>query len=536
MRRILWGPWLIIVVAWPATLLGWYYISLAVDPSWFRDSFLLGYLIALLVLDSLLCFVFLAWATIETRAVLNADWPPDRARARAAWLEALRLPQRTAWLICGLIALTTAPISIHMLWLGENALAIHGWIAAAIVGVCELTLLFPLVQATTLPFLRRLKDGYPDLSLAEDGAPHPPQRAYFLASLLAATLVATVLVARLIALRHLPPIDGAEAFPPAAAIALAMLCFAAMFGGIGAQLHLSVLLPLRTLAGAMNRFARGQQVKPLGLPHVGEIGVLAERFDAMVFALERSRTELEEKEALLRHAQRFDAMGLMAASLVHEIANPLAGLRLGLAVAAGNVSGAAARSDASPAIVEADELLKGVRQATDLIGGLFQEMKSFGRREEEGTECCNLSTVMEMALRIVRTETQGSVSIEHDFQPAPPVIGNALKLTQVFVNLLLNAIEAIPSSTPAKIRVGVRFAGNMVEAWVEDNGIGIGPEVRGKLFRPMYSRRADGTGSGLGLYICKRIVEAHRGVISCESYERRGSTFLIGIPCVGADS
>lgn len=92
MRRILWGPWLIIVVAWPATLLGWYYISLAADPSWFRDSFLLGYLIALLVLDSLLCFVFLAWATIETRAVLNADWPPDRARARAAWLEALRLP------------------------------------------------------------------------------------------------------------------------------------------------------------------------------------------------------------------------------------------------------------------------------------------------------------------------------------------------------------------------------------------------------------------------------------------------------------
>ena len=60
MRRILWGPWLIIVVAWPATLLGWYYISLAADPSWFRDSFLLGYLIALLVLDSLLCFVFLA--------------------------------------------------------------------------------------------------------------------------------------------------------------------------------------------------------------------------------------------------------------------------------------------------------------------------------------------------------------------------------------------------------------------------------------------------------------------------------------------
>lgn len=128
------------------------------------------------------------------------------------------------------------------------------------------------------------------------------------------------------------------------------------------------------------------------------------------------------------------------------------------------------------------------------------------------------------------------MSIERDFQPAPPVIGNALKLTQVFVNLLLNAIEAVPPGASAKIRVGVRLAGNMAEAWVEDNGIGISPEVRGRLFRPMYSRRADGTGSGLGLYICKRIVEAHGGVISCTSNERRGSIFLIGIPCGDASS
>jgi signal transduction histidine kinase len=461
---------------------------------------------------------------------LSAQWPLDPTLARAAWHEALRLPQRTVWLICGLIALTTAPVSIHMLWLGEHTLAIHGWIAAAIVGVCELTLLFPLIQATTLPFLRRLKGGYPGLSLAEDGAPDPPQRAYFLASMLAATLVVIVLVARLIALRYLPPVNGAEAFPAAVAIALAILCFAAMFGGIGWQLHLSVLLPLRTLAGAMNRFAGGQPVKPLGLPHVGEIGMLAEHFDAMVFALERSRADLEEKEALLRHAQRFDAMGLMAASLVHEIANPLAGLRLSLAVAAENVSGAATRPDASQAIVEADELLKGVRQATDLIGGLLLEMKVFGRREDEGKEHCNLSSILEMALRIVRTETRGSVSIRRDFQPAPPVMGNALKLTQVFVNLLLNAIEAVQSGSPTNISVGVRLVGDTVEAWVEDNGLGIGPEAHKKLFCPMYSKKADGTGSGLGLYICKQIVEAHGGRIACKSSEGRGSIFLIGIP------
>lgn len=530
MRRVLWGPWLIIAVAWPATLLGWYYISLAAPPSGLRDDFLLGYLVILLTVDSALCIAALSWATAKTRAALSATAPLPLDEARAAWHEALRLPQRTALLICGLITLTALPITLHLLWLGERMLVVHGWVAATIVGICELTVLFPLVQATTLPFLRHLKAAHPELRLTEAGAPPPAQRAYFLASLLATALVSIILVARLIVTSGAPPTESGAQFPASVAIALTALCFVAMFGGIGLQLHLSVLLPLRALARAMNRFAAGEPIKPLGLPHVGEIGVLAEHFDDMVAALTRSRAELDERNALLRHSQRFDAMGLMAASLVHEMANPLAGIRLNLKVADDMVREAATRADAAPELTRAAAMLKGVRQAAELIGGLLGDLKSFSRRDNDGTEMCHVETVMEMALRIVHTEIDGSIAIERNFQPAPPVAGNSLKLTQVFVNLLLNALAAMRQNVPGVISVGVRADAGRIDAWVTDNGIGIPVETRAHIFSAMYSRGNGGAGSGLGLYICRQIVEGHGGRIDCTSIEQRGTSFRVSLP------
>lgn len=526
-RLILWGPWLVIAVAWPATLLGWYYISLAADPSWLRDRFLLNYLIALLVADSAICVGVLAWATRRTRAVLRAS-RPILDEARAAWHEALRLPQRAAWLIGGLIALTALPVTAYLLWLGEGTLILHGWTAALIVGVCELTLLFPLIQATTLPFLRRLKALYPELRLREEGAPRPPQRAYFALALLATAMVAIVLVARLIYLRGMP--HPPDVFPDSAAIGLTTLCLLTMFGGIALQLYLSVLLPLRALAGAMTRFSGGQGVEPLGLPHVGEIGILAEHFDDMVAALGRSRASLEEKEAMLRHAQRFDAMGLMAASFVHEMANPLAGVRMNLKVIADMIGEEAGRPAAPRMLGQAGELLHGVREATEQIGAVLGDFKSFGRRDDEERESCDIAAVLDMAIRIVGVELRGAGGVERDYSPVPPVIGNAHRLSQVFVNLLLNAAQAMRPEVPGRVEVGVGLVDGAVQAWVTDNGIGMTPSEQEKLFTALSSNRQNGHGSGLGLYVSRQIVEAHGGRIECASRDGEGSTFRVILP------
>lgn len=525
-RCILLGPWLVIAVAWPATLLGWYYISLAAEPSWLRDRFLLGYLLALLAADSVLCIWVLAWATRQTRIVLRAA-RPTLDEARAAWHEALRLPQRAALLICGLIVLTAMPITFYLLWLGEGMLILHGWTAALIAGACELTLLFPLTQTTTLPFLRRLKALYPELRLREAGAPRPPQRAYFWLALTATATVSIILVARLIYLA--PQALPHAGMPGGVAIALTTASLLSMFGGIALQLYLSVLLPLRALAGAMTRFAGGQAVEPLGLPHVGEIGVLAEHFDDMVAALARSRLSLEKKEAYLRHAQRFEAMGLMAASFVHEMANPLAGVRMNLKVVADMIGEEAGRQAAPRTLMEAEGILRGVREATEQIGAVLGDFKSFGRRDGEKRESCDIAAVLDMAIRIAGAELRHTGAVERAYHPVPPVLGNPHKLSQVFVNLLLNAVQAMRPEVPGKIKVGLDMVDGAVEAWVSDNGMGMTQEDLKKLFFALSSKKK-GQGSGLGLYISRQIVEAHGGRIEYESREGEGSTFRVILP------
>lgn len=530
-RRILWGPWLVILVAWPATLLGWYYITLVADPSWLRDRFLFDYLVTMLVVDSILCVAVMQRVTRRVRAMLRLTGPPDLATARVAWLEALHLPTRTAWLVSGLVALTTLPVTLYLLTRGEYMLTLHGWTAALVVGACELTLLFPLVQATTLPFLRHLKTLHPELRIREPGTPAPPLRAYFALSLTAVAAVATLLVGRLIHLLDNPAPAPLEPVPEAAAIALAAVSLATMLGGIGFQLYLAVLVPQRALARAMVRFASGDAGTRVGLLHVGEIGLLAEHFDDMVASLSASREALAEREAQLRHAQRFETMGAMAAAFAHEVANPLAGIRMNLKVAADVLREEAGRGDAAP-LREAGSMLRGARDAAEQMAALLQELRSFGRRDGDERAPCDVSAVLELALRIAGPELRRVGRVERAYKAAPPVQGNPHRLTQVFVNLLLNAAQAIPPGCEGRFRVGAGPVDGGVEAWVGDNGVGVPETLRERIFEAMFTTRPDGQGSGLGLHVSRKIVEEHGGRIWLDADAESGATFRVFLPAI----
>lgn len=533
-RLILSGPWLVSLVAWPATLLGWYYITLAADPSWLRDRFLLAYLLALLAVDSALCVWVLSRATRQVRSLLRSPAPLDLAATRAAWHEALHLPLRTAWLIVWLIVLTVLPITLYLLMLGETMLMLHGWTAAFLVGACELTLLFPLVQASTLPFLRHLKSRYPELRVREPGAPTPPLRAYFALALMATATVATLLVARLIHLRENPGPTPLESLPEGAAIALAAVCLLSMVGGIGLQLYLSILMPLRTLARAMTRFAEGDASARVGLLHVGEIGLLSEHFDDMVVALARSQAVLAEREALLRHVQRFEAMGTVAATFAHEVANPLAGIRMNLKVAADMVREEVSRPPDSGTLTGVGTLLEGALDAAEQMALLLHDLRAFGRHDTDEREACELAAVLDMALRIAGTGLRRTGQVERDYRPAPAVLGNAHKLTQVFLNLLLNAVQAIPEGRRGVFRVGVRAVEGGVEAWITDNGCGIPSHLSARLFDALFTTKPQGQGTGLGLHVSQRIVEAHGGRIWHDPQADEGATFRVFLPAANA--
>ncbi len=534
-RRPLAVPWLVIVLCWPATLLGWYYLTLVADPSQWRDRFLLDYLVVLLAVDSTLCVALFLRATPSLRAVLRAAEPPGPEILERAWIEGIDLPVHMGLVICALVALTVVPAAVYLWWWrGLRALVLHGLVAAAIAGACELTVLFPLVQAAALPFLRHLREVRPSLRLDAPGAVAPPLRAYFVFALGTLASVSLILVAALIHGKGEACLGSAV--PEGPALALATTCLSAMAAGPAFQVWQAVLLPTRRLAEAMVRVAgeggdRGAKER-IGLLSVGDVGRLCERFDDMLDALARSRMQLEEHEALLRHAQRFEVMGMMAGTFAHEVANPLTSLVSNVAAASDVV--AQLESEGRPPAVDAlrdvSEALADAARAAGQMTFLVRDMRSFGRKGDKRVANVALADLLDGAIRLAGGEIAKVGGVVRSYQPCGRIAGSPQKLTQVFLNLLLNAVQALPADGRGRIRVSVRQVGAWAEATVEDNGAGMPPEVQARVFEPLFTTKPEGVGTGLGLHLSRRIVEEHGGRIAFESRPSEGTTFRILLP------
>ena len=137
---------------------------------------------------------------------------------------------------------------------------------------------------------------------------------------------------------RLPHLHPPPAVPEAIAITLVVACLGCMAAGMGLQLAMSVLGPMRRLAEVMRRFSdQGTSVRA-GLLQLGEIGILCEGFDDMATSLERSHAAVEEREALLRHSQRFEVMASVTAGFAHEVANPLTCVATNIMVSATEVA------------------------------------------------------------------------------------------------------------------------------------------------------------------------------------------------------
>ena len=559
-RRLLAVPWLVVVLCWPATLLGWYYLTITVPGSPPHHAFLLRYLLALLVVDSVACAAFFAQSTRSVRAVLRSAPPVDPEAAAHAWVEAIGLPIRVGLLIVGLVAFTTAPAAAYLWWLGDRPLVSQGLVAAAIAGACELTVLFPVLQAVTLPFLQALRAAHPALRLDAPGAIAPPLRGYFAFGLASLASISLAFIAALIHSRSQAGAGGPV--PEHAAVLVASLGIGSMFAGIAFQVWRAVLVPTRGLARAMAAFsvetrAEGEaalaKAPPEGAPaarrlarrervellSLGDVGLLCERFDDLVDELAGSRARLAEHEALLRHTQRFEVMGMMAGSFAHEVANPLtslvANVDAALAMVARIQAGRATPSAAAGPLQEASEALGDAARAAEQIAFVVRDMHAFGRKGPEQSRLVSIPEVVDGAMRLAGGEFARVGGVIRDFRPCAPVEGSPQKLTQVFLNLLINAVQAIPDGDPGRIRVRAHQVGDHVEASVEDNGGGIPEELQARIFEPLFTTKPEGKGTGLGLHLSRQIVLEHGGRLEFESRPGEGTTFRVLLPASRAN-
>jgi len=259
---------------------------------------------------------------------------------------------------------------------------------------------------------------------------------------------------------------------------------------------------------------------------------------------QRKRAEVDREELLANLAQsdRLASMGLLAAGVAHEINNPLSYVLYNLESLLEDFPGKAARGvedggkgGAGASGVSGDDALarlEGAVSGTRRIMRIVRGLSTFSRVERTERVPVDVKTSLEHALAMASNELKYRARVVKEYGPVPDVLGSDGKLAQVFLNLLVNAAHAIEEGQAERNEVRVRlFAeGDRVCVEVCDTGRGIVPEHRDSIFDPFFTTKAVGSGSGLGLSICRSILTDFGGALTFTSEVGVGTCFLVSLP------
>ncbi|ABF87556.1 sensory box sensor histidine kinase [Myxococcus xanthus DK 1622] len=242
-------------------------------------------------------------------------------------------------------------------------------------------------------------------------------------------------------------------------------------------------------------------------------------------------TDRKAMQAQLVVSDRLAAVGTLAAGVAHEINNPLAFVLSNLSFLAGELH-ALAPELPSGRMAELEEVLREATDGAHRVRQIVRDLRTFSRGDDEVATAVNVQAVLESAITLARSELKLRAQLVRDYCEVPLVEGNEGRFGQVFLNLLINAAQAIPmgQTEQHEVRLSLRSAGDRVIIEVRDTGVGMPPEVRARIFDPFFTTKPVGEGTGLGLSICHGIVTGFGGDISVESEEGRGSTFRVSLP------
>lgn len=237
-------------------------------------------------------------------------------------------------------------------------------------------------------------------------------------------------------------------------------------------------------------------------------------------------SERKASQEKLIQADRLAAVGTLAAGIAHEINNPLAYVLLGLQYLEREVPKISADADR---LKDVQARLRDVRTGAERVGIIVRDLKTFARADEVALGPVDLREAIEAALKIAENEVRHRAVLVRDYVDAPPVEGNAARLEQVFLNLIVNAAHAVTEKGGAgEVRVSVRPDGpDRVVAEVRDDGKGIPADVMSRVFDPFFTTKPIGVGTGLGLPICRNIVESLGGTIDLSSELGHGTAARI---------
>jgi len=263
----------------------------------------------------------------------------------------------------------------------------------------------------------------------------------------------------------------------------------------------------------------------------------------VVYASARDVTEQREAERVLREAKeiqermqrqlilsdRLASVGMLAAGVAHEINNPLAYVIANLDLLAEEVKTAASDRRA-PNLQDWSEAVREAREGSDRIRKIVRGLKTLSRAEEERREVIELRPVLELSVNMAFNEIRHRARLVKDYGETPAVEADDARLGQVFINLIINAAQAIPEgdSEGNEVRI-VTSTDALGRAVIDvlDTGPGIPSDALGRVFDPFYTTKPIGVGTGLGLSICHSIVTSLGGEISASNREGRGARLRV---------
>lgn len=270
----------------------------------------------------------------------------------------------------------------------------------------------------------------------------------------------------------------------------------------------------------------------------GAVGWRSRRFgpvrrDGQVIGIvivSRDVTDAKAAEVQLMISDRMASLGALAAGMAHEINNPLSAAMGNVEVVRESLRGSGRTSLPTLELVD---ILDDVLEATGRIRFVVRDLKMFSRSSDDtDTVAVDVQKAIDSALRMARNETRHRARVVVQYAHTQSVVANESRLGQVFLNLLVNAAQALPEGDADSntIRIATYDGEDSVTVKISDTGPGIPPEVQKHLFTPFFTTKPVGIGTGLGLSICRRIVSSFGGEISFRSVPDQGTDFFVSLP------
>ncbi|MDP2167447.1 MAG: ATP-binding protein [Thermodesulfovibrionales bacterium] len=285
---------------------------------------------------------------------------------------------------------------------------------------------------------------------------------------------------------------------------------------IGQYLSRMVVRPLEQIEGSMRKVAEGKfNILAVDSTDI-EIISLYSAFRRMM-----SELELRQKSFILQ-SEKLISLGTMVSGVAHQLNNPLSNISTSCQIL-------------SEEIEEGDigfkkELLGQIEEQVERAKGIIHSLLEFSKKKEFERVPLPLTDLIEDTLRLLRGEILTQVEVRVNIPDDLWLMADKQRIEQAILNIIKNGIDAIPGEGTILISAGETTPDKTVEIKIQDTGTGIEAEEMEKIFTPFFTTKAEGKGSGLGLFVAREIIEDHEGTIEVDSTPGQGTTFTIKLP------